>query len=65
MFPCNFCLVNLESNKNLSTIQKNDEKDYNDKISSANKKIEDDDFIKTIKEKFNAKSIENSVQIDD
>ena len=53
------------SDKNLSTIQKNDEKDYNDKISSANKKIEDDDFIKTIKEKFNAKSIENSVQIDD
>ena len=46
-------------------IQKNDEKDYNDKISSANKKIEDDNFIKTIKEKFNAKSIENSVQIDD
>ncbi len=53
------------SDKNLSTIQKNDEKDYSDKISSANKKIEDDDFIKTIKEKFNAKSIENSVQIDD
>ena len=53
------------SNKNLSTIYKKNEKDYNDKITSANKKIDDDDFIKTIKEKFNAKSIESSVQIDD
>ena len=53
------------SNKNLSTIHKKNEKDYNDKITRANKKIDDDDFIKTIKEKFNAKSIENSVQIDD
>ncbi len=53
------------SDKNLSTISKKNEKDYRDKISNANKKIDDDDFIKTIKEKFNAKSIENSVQIDD
>ena len=53
------------SSENLSTLQKKNEESYNNKILDANKKIDDDDFIKTIKEKFNAQSIENSVQIDE
>ena len=53
------------SSENLSTLQKKNEENYNNKILDANKKIDDDDFIKTIKEKFNAQSIENSVQIDE
>ena len=57
-------IINI-SNDNLPTLQKKNEESYNNKILDANKKIDDDDFIKTIKEKFNAQSIENSVQIDE
>ena len=57
-------IINI-SNENLPTLQKKNEESYNNKILDANKKIDDDDFIKTIKEKFNAQSIENSVQIDE
>ena len=57
-------IINI-SNDNLQTLQKKNEESYNNKILDANKKIDDDDFIKTIKEKFNAQSIENSVQIDE
>ena len=57
-------IINI-SNDDLPTLQKKNEESYNNKILDANKKINDDDFIKTIKEKFNAQSIENSVQIDE
>ena len=53
------------SNNDLSTLHKKDEEDYNNKISNADKIINNDDFIKTIKEKFDATSVENSVQIKD
>ena len=53
------------SDKTLETLHKKNEQDYKNKISSASKIIDEDDFVKNIKEKFNAKSIENSVQVDD
>ena len=57
-------IINI-SNDNLPTLQMKNEESYNNKILDANKKIDDDDFIKTIKEKFSAQGIENSVQIDE
>lgn len=53
------------SDKTLETLHEKNEQDYKNKISSASKIIDEDDFVKNIKEKFNAKSIENSVQVDD
>jgi len=59
-------LINIEkSNLSLSTLQKKNENDYNNKIIEADKKIENDEFIKTIKEKFNATSIDDSIQINE
>ena len=43
-------LINIEkSNLSLSTLQKKNENDYNNKIKEADKKIENDEFIKAIK----------------
>ena len=59
-------LINIEkSNLSLSTLQKKNENDYNKKITEADKKMENDEFIKTIKEKFNATSIDDSIQINE
>ena len=59
-------LINIEkSNLSLSTLQKKNENDYNNKIKEADKKIENDEFIKAIKEKFNATSIDDSIQINE
>ena len=58
--------VNIkETNKNLSTLHKLNEDDYNAKVSEANKEIDKDDFIKNIKKKFDAKDINNSVKINE
>jgi len=54
-----------DTNKNLSTLHKLNEDDYNEKISEANKEIDKDDFIKNIKKKFDAKDINNSVKINE
>ena len=59
-------LINIEkSNLSLSTLQKKNENDYNNRIKVADKKIENDEFIKAIKEKFNATSIDDSIQINE
>jgi len=59
-------LINIEkSNLSLSTLQKNNENDYNNKIKEADKKMENDEFVKAIKEKFNATSIDDSIQINE
>ena len=59
-------LINIQkSNLSLSTLQKKNENDYNNKIIEADKKIENDEFIKAIKEKFNATSIDDSIQINE
>lgn len=51
------------SQEKLNTINSEIELDYNKKIDKAEKKIDNSDFIKTIKEKFNATSINNSTKI--
>ena len=56
--------INIKvSEEQLSTLHKNDEDDYNKKISDASNQIENDDFVKIIKEKFDATSVENSVKV--
>ena len=53
----------VPSEQNLSTIHKISEEKNNDKIKAAETLIDNDDFVKTIKEKYSAKSINNSVKI--
>ena len=53
----------VPSEQNLSTIHKINEEKNNDKIKAAETLIDNDDFVKTIKEKYSAKSINNSVKI--
>ena len=56
--------INIEvSEEQLSTLNKKDQDEHNKKISNANNQIENDDFVKIMKEKFNATSVENSVKI--
>ena len=56
--------INISSSESdLSTLHKRKEEDYNNKISKANDLIDNDDFVKTIKKKFKATSIDNSVKI--
>ena len=45
-----------ETNKNLSTLHKLNEDDYNAKVSEANKEIDKDDFIKNIKKSLMQKT---------
>ena len=53
--------ITIENSKeNLITINNEKKIDYNKKIIDAEKQFENNDFVKTIKEKFNAKSINNS-----
>ena len=53
----------VPSEQNLSTIHKINEDKNNDKIQAAEILIDNDDFVKTIKEKYSATSINNSVKI--
>jgi hypothetical protein len=46
-------------------LHKKNEDNYNARISDANEQIENDDFVKAIKEKFNAKTINNSTKINE
>jgi len=56
--------ITIENSKeNLITINSKKELDYNKKIDKAEKQIENNDFVKTIKEKFDATSINNSTKI--
>jgi DNA polymerase-3 subunit gamma/tau len=60
--------INIEiskSDSNLETLHKKNEDNYNARISDANEQIENDDFVKAIKEKFNAKTINNSTKINE
>ena len=54
-----------ETDKNLSTLHKINEDEYNAKICEASKDIDKDEFIKNIKKKFDAQDIDNSVKIND
>ena len=51
------------SDSKLPTLHKKKEEENNIELSEANKKMENDSFIKAIKEKFNATSIDNSIKI--
>jgi DNA polymerase-3 subunit gamma/tau len=51
------------SDSKLPTLHKKKEEESNIELSEANNKMENDSFIKTIKEKFNATSIDNSIKI--
>ena len=53
----------VPSEQNLSTIHKINEEKYNDKIKAAEIEMDNDDFVKTIKEKYSATSINNSVKV--
>ncbi len=53
------------SENNLATIHKAQEAEYNDKIKQAEKEINNDAFVKIIKEKFEAKSIDNSTKLNE
>ena len=53
----------VPSEQNLSTIHKINEDKYNAKIKAAEIEMDNDDFVKTIKEKYSATSINNSVKI--
>lgn len=55
----------IVSDTELLTLHKKNEEEYNNKIIDADEKIESDNFIKTIKEKFNATTVKNSIQIKD
>tara|TARA_B100000886_G_C20374064_1_gene470907 strand:+ start:6 stop:1229 length:1224 start_codon:yes stop_codon:yes gene_type:complete len=57
------CLKIVPSEQNLSTIHKINEDKYNAKIKAAEIEMDNDDFVKTIKEKYSATSINNSVKI--
>ena len=59
-----FIKLNLSEN-NLNTINKTQEANYNDKIKLAEKEIDNDAFVKAIKDKFEAKSIDNSIKINE
>ncbi|MDA9181432.1 hypothetical protein N9O44_02465, partial [Gammaproteobacteria bacterium] len=51
------------SDSKLPTLHKKKEEENNIELSEANNKMENDSFIKAIKEKFNATSIDNSIKI--
>ncbi len=59
-----FIKLNISDN-NLNTIHNTQESNYNDRIKLAEKEIDNDTFVKTIKDKFEAKSIDNSIKINE
>ena len=59
-------IINInETNEDLTTLHKINEDNYNAKISKANDEIDKDEFIKSIKQKFDAKDIDKSVKINE
>ena len=54
-----------ESDSKLTTLHEKNKEINNIKISEANDKMKNDNFVKTIKEKFNATSIDNSTTINE
>jgi len=57
-------IINISASKSkLPTLHKKNEEENNIELSKANNKMENDSFVKTIKEKFNATSIDNSIKI--
>ena len=58
--------INIEiSDDQLTTLQKKDEEHRNKEISNATDQIENDDFVKAVKEKFDATSVEDSIKINE
>tara|TARA_B100001996_G_scaffold166100_1_gene126635 strand:+ start:868 stop:2475 length:1608 start_codon:yes stop_codon:yes gene_type:complete len=64
-FGESICIDISSSEHDLPTLHKRNEEDYNNKILEANDLINNDEFVKTIKEKFSAKSVDNSVRINE
>ena len=63
---CLFLNINIEiSGEQLTTLQKKDEEHRNKEISNATDQIENDDFVKAVKEKFDATSVEDSIKINE
>ena len=54
-----------ESDSKLTTLHEKNKEINNIKLSEANDKMKNDNFVKTIKEKFNATSIDNSTTINE
>ena len=49
----------------LTTIHKKNEAENKIKLAEADEKMKNDDFVKTIKDKFGATSIDDSIKIND
>ena len=65
-FLKNEMLINISvSDSLLTTIHKKNEEENNIKLAKADEKMKNDAFVKTIKEKFGATSIDNSIKIND
>ena len=65
-FLKNEVLINISvSDSLLTTIHKKNEAENKIKLAKADEKMKNDDFVKTIKEKFGATSIDNSIKIND
>ena len=65
-FLKNEMLINISvSDSLLTTIHKKNEAENKIKLAKADEKMKNDDFVKTIKEKFGATSIDNSIKIND
>ena len=57
-------IINISASESkLPTLHKKNEEENNFELSKASDKMENDSFVKTIKEKFNATSIDNSIKI--
>ena len=65
-FLKNEMLINISvSDSLLTTIHKKNEAENKIKLAKADEKMKNDDFVKTIKEKFGATSIDDSIKIND
>ena len=57
-------IINISASESkLPTLHKKNEEENNFELSKASDKMENESFVKTIKEKFNATSIDNSIKI--
>ena len=65
-FLKNEMLINISvSDSLLTTIHKKNEAENKIKLAEADEKMKNDDFVKTIKDKFGATSIDDSIKIND
>ena len=62
---CDIYISISASDSKLTTLQVINEEEKRVKLSEANSKMKNDEFVKTIKEKFNATSIDNSTNINE